>query len=219
MRTNYTKRAPEEFNFWRAGLQKFVCSYIYGLYYQLAYGLKIEGKENLKDIKNIPVIVAGNHMSAIDPFLMIHAVKKPVAFMAKEELFQKPLARFFLDVLGAFAVNRSKVGASTIKTALGIKKTKWSLGLFPQGTRETNGLIEHVSKGFASMAKAAKLDILPVAIIGADKRTSWPFSAKITIRIGELIPYSDNVDEMVEKWAQAIAKLTGFELRLKLVEA
>ena len=37
------------------------------------------------------------------------------------------------------------------------------------------------------------------------------FSGKIIIRIGEVIPYSDNVDEMVEKWITAIQDLTGFK--------
>ena len=39
----------------------------------------------------------------------------------------------------------------------------------------------------------------------------WPFTGKIIVRIGKLIPYSDNVDDMVQKWGESIEELTGFK--------
>ncbi len=209
MAKKFSKRASKEFNFWRAFFQRLVCNWTYGLYIRIMYRLEVIGNKNIK--KDQTFIVAGNHISAKDPFVMIQALKTPIAYMAKEELFEKFFSRILLDWCGAFAVNREKLEVSTIKTALSIKNTKWKLGLFPQGTRIQSGKIEKVSKGFASLAKATKADILPVAIIGADKNVKIPFTGKIVVKIGELIPYSDNIDEMVEKWCMAIAELTGNE--------
>lgn len=209
MAKKFSKRTCDEFNCWRALFQKIVCNWTFGLYIRIMYRLEVIGKKNL--VKNKSYIVAGNHISAKDPFIMIQALNTPIAYMAKEELFEKFFSRILMDWCGAFAVKREKLEVSTIKTALLIKNTSWKLGLFPQGTRVMDGKIGNISKGFASLAKTTKTDILPVAIIGADKNVKIPFTGKIIVKIGELIPYSDNVDEMVEKWCKAIAELAGIE--------
>lgn len=209
MAKKYSKRDCKEFNFWRALFQKLVCNWTFGLYIRIMYRLEIIGRHNVKKDRNF--IVAGNHISAKDPFIMIQAVNTSLAYMAKEELFETFFSRILMDWCGAFAVKREKLEVSTIKTVLCLKNTKWRLGLFPQGTRKPSGKIENVTKGFASLAKTTKADILPVAIIGADKNVKIPFTGKIIVKIGELIPYSDDVDDMVKKWGRAIADLTGYE--------
>ena len=206
----YTKREAKEYNKFRAFFQMFVSHCIYGLYYKIMYKLEVQGRENIP--KDKKYIVACNHLTAADPFLSIIALRRPVAYMAKEELFgSKWLMTLFLDWLGAFAVNRDKLDVSTIKTVLALKNTDWVLGLFPQGTRVLNGKIEDVSRGFAALAKTTKTDILPVAILGADKKTKIPFGGKVIIKVGESIPVSQNIEEMVDKWCQSIAMLTGME--------
>jgi 1-acyl-sn-glycerol-3-phosphate acyltransferase len=85
------------------------------------------------------------------------------------------------------------------------------LGIFPQGTRQDAGKITNVTKGFANLARKTKCGILPIGIIGTDKKAKFPFTGKIIVKIGKLIPYSDNVQEMVDKWGQAVQELTGYE--------
>ena len=203
---SYSQRKPSEYNWFRAFFTWLTCTVAYGFYYKVTCNLKIEGKENVP--KDRFCIVASNHQSAVDPFLMVFAVGRPIAYMAKKELFEKPIMRFFLDWLGAFAVNREKLEVSTIKTAVGIKQTNWLLGLFPQGTREVDDNMDNVNKGFATIAKMTKSDILPVAIIGATKDDRRPFSGHMKIRIGKPIPYMDNVDEMIKIWIEKIAELS-----------
>ena len=206
----FTKRDAKEFNRWRAFFQWFVVNFIYGFYYKVMYRLEVQGRENIP--KNKKFICAANHLSAADPFLTIFATRKPTAYMAKEDLFHSNfLMTLFLDWLGAFAVNRDKLDVSTIKTALSVKNSNWVLGLFPQGTRVLNGKIEDVSRGFAALAKTTKTDILPIAIIGADKKTKSPFTGKVILKIGESIPVCDDIDLMVEQWCESIAKMTGLE--------
>ncbi len=206
MKKNYQKRSSKEYNFLRGIFQRITCSLVYGTYYRLVYNLKVEGRENVP--KKGFFIVASNHVSAIDPFLVIDAIQRNVAYMAKVELFQNKIARFFLDILGAFAVDRAKLSVSTIKTVIGLKQTGWCLGIFPQGTREKDGHIENVNKGFASFAKTLKCDILPVAITGMTKDERKPFRGKMKIIIGKPIPYNDNPEEMMKHWSQTIAELS-----------
>lgn len=205
MSRDYQKRAKKEFNLFRQIFQWITCTLVYGLYYKVVFGLSVEGRRNIP--RNGFCIVASNHVSAIDPFLVAYAVQKPVAFMAKMELFEKKIMRFFLDLLGAFAVNRAKLSPSTIKTAHTIKQTNWLLGIFPQGTRERDDNLENVNKGFASFAKTLKCDIIPIGIIGAAKEKRKAFKSKMKIKIGEPIKYTDNVEEMIKLWSSKIVEL------------
>jgi 1-acyl-sn-glycerol-3-phosphate acyltransferase len=150
-------------------------------------------------------------LSTLDPPLVVGVFKRSIAFMAKQELFDIKFLRWWLDWLGAFAVNRESLAPSTVKTVLGIKKSNWVLGMFPQGTRGIPGEIKGISKGFAGLAKITKCSILPVGIIGTNEVKRLPFSGKIIVNIGKPIPYCDDIDEMVSKWVDAIQELTGFK--------
>lgn len=205
MARDYQKRNCREYNIFRSFFQWLTCNIVYGTYYRLAFGLKIEGRENVP--KEGFYILAANHVSAIDPFLVACAANRPVAFMAKVELFQKAIMRMFLNFLGAFAVNREKLAPSTIKTAHAIKQTNWLLGIFPQGTREKDDNMDNVNKGFASFAKTLKCDIIPVGITGAAKEKRKVFKSKIKIKIGQPIKYTDNVNEMISIWSKKVMEL------------
>ncbi len=207
--STFSKRDTKVFNKARAMFQWLTCNVFFGAYIKLMYKYKVEGKENIPEEDKF--IVAANHISGRDPFLLPFALDIPIAFMAKEELFEKFFSRLLLDFCGAFAVRRDKVEVSTIKTALNIKNTKWVLGLFPQGTRDTSDRVEKITKGFASFAKATKTGILPVAIIGANEKPKWFGSNKLTIKIGKMIPYSDDIDDMMHQWCDVISELTGKE--------
>ena len=86
-----------------------------------------------------------------------------------------------------------------------------SSGLFPQGTREKGTEIHTITKGFTGLAKTTKCNILPIGIVGTDKPKIMPFTGKIIVKIGKIIEYSDNQDEMLNKWAESIQELTGFK--------
>ena len=103
------------------------------------------------------------------------------------------------------------MGASTIKTIKGMTQTEWVLGLFPQGTRCAPGTIGEVNKGFINIAKLTKCGILPVGITGTDETKYLPFTGRIVVRIGKLIPYDGDVDNMIEQWVKQIEELTGFK--------
>ena len=208
-KVNYSYREPEFYNVWRRMFLFLISHVFYMIRFKLVYRLEVYGKENIP--KDNKFIIASNHLSTLDPPLICGVMNRGVAYMAKKELFENPFMRWWLNWLGAFAVDREKLGVSTIKTVMGIKKTDWVLGIFPQGTRQLNGKIENITKGFASLAKSTKCGILPIGIIGTEEVKRLPFSGKIIVRIGELIPCSDNVDEMVDKWGKSVEELTGLK--------
>lgn len=206
---NYTKRTASEFNIWRRIFQFFICKIFYMIRLKLIYRLKVEGLENVP--KDNAYIVCPNHLSTLDPPMMVAIMPRSVSFMAKKELFDIPFIRWWIDWLGAFAVNRESLGPSTIKTVMEIKKSEWVFGIFPQGTRGVPGTITGVNKGFAGLAKITKCAVLPVGITGTEDAKHLPFSGKVTVKIGQPIPYDENPDIVVQKWIEAIQELTGFE--------
>jgi 1-acyl-sn-glycerol-3-phosphate acyltransferase len=131
--------------------------------------------------------------------------------MAKKELFDIPFIRWWIDWLGAFAVDRGNLAPSTVKTVKQIKKSKWVFGIFPQGTRQAPGEISNVGKGFAGLARMTKCNVLPVGIIGTNEKKWLPFSGKIIIRVGKIIPYSEDLDAVRVEWIKQIEELTGFK--------
>lgn len=176
--------------------------------FKLVYRLKVEGLENVP--KDNEYIVCPNHLSTLDPPLMCGVLPRRIAFMAKQELFDIRFLRWWIDWLGAIAVNRESLGPSTIKTVMNIKKSEWVFGIFPQGTRGVPGTISGVTKGFAGLAKITKCAILPVGITGTEEVKRLPFSGKIVVKVGKPIPYSDDVEGMVSQWIDSIQKLTGY---------
>ena len=82
------------------------------------------------------------------------------------------------------------------------------LGHFPSGHKTGFRFFEDLNKGFATLAKATKTDILPVAIIGADQKAKFLMKKnKIVVRVGDLIPFSDDIDEMIKQWEDAMRTL------------
>ena len=205
----YSSRKASQFNIWRTLFQFLVCKIGYMIRLKLVYRLEVHGLENVP--KDNRYIVCPNHLSTLDPPLMVAVMPRSVSFMAKKELFDIPFLRGWIDWLGAFAVNRESLGTSTVKTVQTIRESNWVLGMFPQGTRGVPGEIRGVTKGFAGLAKLTKCDILPVGIIGSNEVKRWPFTGKIIVNIGKPIPYNKNTDIVKEKWIEEIQKLTGFK--------
>lgn len=207
MTTKYSTKTAKSFNLWRRIFQYITCNIVITGVIKMKYNLKVEGRENID--KSQKYIVASNHVTGYDPFIIAAQLHLTIAFMAKKQLFETFWSMVLMDWCGAFAVDRDKVDVSTIKTALSLQNTTWHLGLFPQGTRCNNGRMENITKGFALMAKKLKAEILPVAIVIKDN----PESKKqdFIIKVGKPIPSGSNVDEIVTNWAENVSTLAELE--------
>lgn len=205
----YSTKKASQFNWFRTLWQFIVCKTLYMLRLKLIYRIEIHGYENIP--KDNKYIVCPNHLSTLDPPMIAGIMPRNVAFMAKKELFNIPLLRWWLDWLGAFAVDRENLGPSTVKTVEAIYDSKWVLGIFPQGTRGLPGEIKGITKGFAGLARLTKCDILPVGIIGSNEAKWIPFSGKIIINIGKIIPYNKDLELVKKQWIEQIQELTGFK--------
>lgn len=213
---NYARRYAHEYHILRALFQAFVVYVMSYPFLKLVYNIKIEGTENI--IKSGNCIYAANHVSMFDPLLIYFAIKKPIVYMAKKELFEGGKLAWWVKRLGAFSVNREKPEIATFKTVREVFKTDWPLGIFPQGSIKNNKKIENIQKGFAAIAQNAKADVIPVSIIGFEGYTKKPFSQNVRIKIGKPISYNLPYEEIIYQWAEQICEATGFENCMKREE-
>lgn len=210
MKENYAKRKAKDFT-WKMFLFQIWAVYCVGVpVFWFFYKYKVQGKHNIP--KDRKFICTANHISYFDPFLVFLAVNKPLAFMAKKELFEGEKMGKTISALGAFAVNRERLEVATIKTVKEIFKTKhWTLGIFPQGGIRKNKKIEQINKGFAAIAKASKTDILPISITGVEEYNWVPFKGQLIIKIGEPISHESDIEEIIDQWGKKVAEMSGYE--------
>lgn len=166
--------------------------------------------------KEGPLVVVSNHASHFDPPIVSSCVGRPVAFMAKEELFKIPILKQAIFLYGAYPVNRQSADRSAIRSALNYLEQGWATGVFLQGTRTPDGRITEPKLGGAMIAAKAKAPLLPVSLWGTEKilqkGSAIPQFVSVTVRIGEIIepPSSRDRDELeavTQKCAVAINAL------------
>lgn len=214
---NFTKRTAKDYG-WKATFFQLhlVTRFLFLPFYKLMYKLKVNGRDNIP--KERAVLVAANHASHLDPPLLTAALFKPIAYMAKSELFEIPVLSRLIWELGAFAVKRGGLAPSTIRTAKAVlSHPRWTMALFPQGGRRRTDKIQTITKGFASLAKTTKTDILPVGIVGNQKIARFPLEGDITVNIGTPISYELPTEEIIVEWARQISELSGLKNEYEIV--
>ncbi|MFL5824572.1 MAG: 1-acyl-sn-glycerol-3-phosphate acyltransferase [Solirubrobacteraceae bacterium] len=133
-----------------------------------------------------PVIVAANHRSFLDPFVIGTMARRPMYYMAKKELFAKRWQAWFLSALGAFPVDRGASDEESMKTAKAILDRGGIVLVFPEGTRIRPGGLGTPHRGVGRLALQTGAPVVPVAVIGTeDVRRGWRIRPrKIRIRAG-----------------------------------
>lgn len=159
----------------------------------LPFRLLLRGRT--EGIANVPpqggVVVVANHGSHLDPPLLSCAVRRPVAFMAKEELFRVPLLGPLIRACGAYPVARGGGDREALRTACRRLQEGWATGVFLDGTRQADGRVSRPLPGAALLAARTGLPLLPVAIINSHRALGPGGRFKLVpvhVRIGTPIP-------------------------------
>ena len=136
-------------------------------------------------------IIAANHRSFLDPFVIGIMVRRPIYFVAKRELFHRRSIAWVLNCLGAFPINRGLADEDAMSTARAILERGDGVLLFPEGTRVRSGPIGPARRGVGRLALETGVPVVPLAILGTeDVRTGWRIRPrKVRVRAGRPLTF------------------------------
>ena len=174
-------------------------------------------------------LLAANHISHFDPFLISLAVRRKIDWMTMAEFFRPPPLGFLLHAIDAFPAERDRADLKTIRTAIERLKSRRVVGLFPEGgIRDgARSLLEGapLRPGASTLAQIAGVPVLPCVILGSDrlysKRQWLPFQrTPIWIAFGDPISnfpelQKSQARERIESELAAAFKKLYTELREK----
>jgi 1-acyl-sn-glycerol-3-phosphate acyltransferase len=158
--------------------------------------------------RNGAFLLAANHISHFDPFIISSVVERKIDWMALAEFFPYPLLGHFLRAVDAFPVDRNRAERATIRTAIERLKAGRIVGVFPEGgIRDGAGsLLEGapLRPGACALARIAGVPILPCVILGSDRlysKESWlPLRrTPIWIAFGDPISHFPNLEKSVAR--------------------
>ncbi len=155
--------------------------------------LEIEGREHVDAARSY--VVTANHLSTLDIMVCFLAVRLPIRYLAKKELFRVPVLAQGMRAVGIIEVDRSArsaVHAQVNRQARALIEKSRSLIIYPEGTRPRNGVMKPFKKGAFTMAIASQLPVLPLSIHGTYEAmppgTPWVRGGHVKVIIDPPIP-------------------------------
>src|SRR5215468_7967492 len=202
---------------------KFLVKFVFGCVARI----HVLGGENANRVGGF--LLASNHISHFDPFLISLTVRRKIDWMTMAEFFRPPALGFLLRSIDAFPAERDRADLKTIRTAIDRLKTGRVVGLFPEGgIRDgARSLLEGtpLRPGAATLAQIANVPVVPCVILGTDRfysKVQWlPFRrTAVWIAFGKPISSSSGLQksqarERIESELAAAFKNLYAELREK----
>ena len=143
---------------------------------------EVFGMDNL-DALDPPVMFVSNHTSHLDATLIMitlpHAWREKTAVAAAKDYFFDVWWRsvFTTLVYAGVPIERG-AGERATQKVRELVSEGWSIVLFPEGTRSTDGWVRRFQHGTARLAIELQIPVVPIAIVGAyqamPKGRNWP---------------------------------------------
>jgi 1-acyl-sn-glycerol-3-phosphate acyltransferase len=165
----------------------------------LAFRPSVTGSEHVP--RTGPVILAANHLSVVDSFLIPLLTPRRVSFLAKQEYFaggnpKKWAVRTLLTGLDAIGVPRDgfRAAQQALEVAKGVLDSGGAFGIHPEGSRSRDGRLYRGHTGVAWLALATGAPVVPVAVKGTDRiqpvGARLPRPGKVTVHFGEQLRFT-----------------------------
>ena len=191
---------------------------------RVAFRPEVHGAHNVP--RRGPVILAANHLSVVDSFLIPLVTPRRVSFLAKQEYFERnPFIRAFFTGLDAIPVPRGTYRAAqeSLEVALGVLRLGGAFGIHPEGSRSRDGRLYRGRTGVAWLAIASGAPVVPVALCGTERiqpvGQPYPKPGKVIVKFGEPMLFAPPSDgrqgparrKATDQIMAAIAELSGQE--------
>ena len=155
----------------------------------LLYRVRAIGLENVP--KRGPLVLAPNHFSQMDHFLIAVYLRRKVRFMAKSQMFGPPVLTYVYKHGGVFPVRRGHRDEEAIETARQLVEQGEMLLVYAEGGRSRSGELGEPKPGIGRIALETGAPIVPVAIHGSERARQWKRLRfpKVTVQFGEPLSF------------------------------
>lgn len=133
---------------------------------------RVEGLERLDPGQTY--LFMSNHVSNIDPPIIVPLLGRRMSILAKKELFGIPVLGTALRMANLVPVNRSNREAAidSVKRGVAVLRSGLSMLVYPEGTRSRDGKLLPFKKGPFHLAMESGIQIVPLTVVGAYE--IWP---------------------------------------------
>ena len=159
-----------------------------------------------------PVLIAPNHFSFLDHFFVAAYLRRKVQFMAKSQLFTRPMQWIFTHG-GVFPVMRGRHDDEAFKTAHAILDRGDIVLMYLEGGRSRTGELGEPKPGVGRLALESGVPVVPTAIVGSARVRNWTRLQfpKVTVHFGDPISF-ERVEHPTREQAQEAAQVVFDEV-------
>lgn len=153
--------------------------------------IEVTGLENFP--KTGPYIVVGNHVSALEPILMVIFTPLQLEYLGTGDIPIDPRMSFITSLYQFIPVMRGQIDQKGLQNALAVLEQNGALGIFPEGGIWEKNLKEP-KIGTSWIAYKSKAPIVPIGFIGMNGAMQKALSLKrpkINVKIGKLLTYDE----------------------------
>jgi 1-acyl-sn-glycerol-3-phosphate acyltransferase len=154
-----------------------------------------------------PAIVAPNHFSFLDHFFVAVFLRRKVQFMAKSQLFKRPM-QFIFTHGGVFPVRRGHHDEEAFITAHSVLARGRVVVMYAEAGRSRSGELGKPRHGLGRLALESGAPVVPTAIAGSERARNWKRLQfpKVTVQYGEPLRF-ERVEEPTKEQAQAASEI------------
>ena len=138
-----------------------------------------------------PFILAPVHRSYVDWLIVARVSRRRLRYIVKEEVWKSKLVGRFIEVLGAFPVNRSGADREALERCRAVLEGGEPLVMFPEGTRCSGPAVHELRDGVAYLSLRTGAPIVPVGIGGSEaampRGAAFPRPHRVNLVIGPAI--------------------------------
>lgn len=164
-------------------------------FFRMAFALYLRWR--VVDAENVPktgsVILAANHASYLDPFLVGAGLDRDINYLARQSLFRFPIVKQILQSWNSVPVDRDGGGAKGLKIILDRLLGGAGIILFPEGTRSRDGNLQPAHAGIGLLVAKSQAPVVPVRVFGSyeawGRNHKLPRPKKVTVRYGQVMRF------------------------------